>query len=139
MSRYLVTAIALVMFLAAFHLAGEPPVWAAQSPVGVPASQPRSGIEGKIVIGPNCPVVRGAGCADRPYQAMVLVKTATGSKEISRFRSQRNGWFHVPLPPGTYLLVPVSGNALPRPGAHTVVVKRNRFTSLVIRYDTGIR
>ncbi len=104
-----------------------------------PAATPFSGIEGRIVAGPTCPEARGSQCGDRPYQATVVVKTRTGSKEIMRYRSSEDGRFRVQLPPGTYLLVPLSRSRLPRAGSQTVVVRQNQFTRVVIRYDTGIR
>lgn len=110
-------------------------------PVATPSGS--SGIEGKIVIGPMCPEARDAKCADRPYRATVIVKRSVGAqgfREFMRVRSNENGHFRVALPPGVYQLVPVSGKKpLPRTSSQTVVVKQNRFTAVVIRYDTGIR
>ena len=57
-----------------------------------------SGIEGSITIGPTCPVQRippDLNCADRPFQATVIVKTADEQKEISRFSSGKYGKFKV--------------------------------------------
>ncbi len=98
-----------------------------------------SGIEGRVLAGPTCPEARGAQCGDKPYQATVVVKTGAGSREITRFHSNEHGLFRVQLRPGTYLLVPLSHNRLPRAVSQTVVVRRNQFTRVVIRYDTGIR
>lgn len=111
--------------------------------VGTPAGY-SSGIEGRIMLGPMCPEARGAICVDRPYGATVIVRRGDGaqgvSREFTRFRSNGDGHFRVALPPGVYQLVPVSGNRpYPRAGSQTVVVRRNQFTRVVIRYDTGIR
>ncbi|MDR3643388.1 MAG: hypothetical protein P4L74_07245 [Candidatus Doudnabacteria bacterium] len=101
-----------------------------------------SGIEGKITLGPTCPVERmppDPNCADKPYQAMVIVKTADGQKEITRFTSQTDGTFKQALKPGTYLLVSVSAQVYPRGVQQTVIVNANTFSQVTISYDTGIR
>lgn len=101
-----------------------------------------SGIEGKVTLGPTCPVERippDPNCADKPYQATVIVKTADGQTEITRFTSQANGTFKQALKPGTYLLVPVSAQVYPRGLQQTVAVSENTYTQVTITYDTGIR
>ena len=101
-----------------------------------------SGIEGKITLGPTCPVERippDPNCADKPYQATVIVKTADGQKEITRFTSQTDGTFKQALKPGTYLLVPVSVQVYPRGVQQTVIANTNIFSQVTITYDSGIR
>jgi len=101
-----------------------------------------SGIEGKITLGPTCPVQRippDPNCADKSYQATVIVKTADGQTEITRFTSQADGTFKQSLKPDTYLLVPVSAAVYPRGLQQTVTVNANTYTQITIPYDTGIR
>ncbi len=101
-----------------------------------------SGITGSILIGPTCPVQRNPpdpNCADRPYQATVIVKTADGQKELTRFTSDANGKFKVSLSPGAYLLVPISSNVYPRGESQAVMVAANKFTEITISFDSGIR
>lgn len=102
-----------------------------------------SGITGKILIGPQCPVVTSETteqCKDKPYQATVVVKNENGGQEVSRFTSNNEGEFKIKLLPGTYLLEPVnaSGN-YPRANSQTVTVAGGKFTEIIITYDTGIR
>lgn len=104
--------------------------------------QGSSGISGKITLGPTCPVMRqppDPACDDKPYQATVIVKTQNGQQEITRFTSQTDGTFSLSLNPGTYLLVPQSANVYPRGIAQVVTVEKNKFTTIIISYDTGIR
>lgn len=106
------------------------------------ASSINSGIEGQITIGPTCPVERippDPACADKAYEATVIVKSADGQKEVTRFTSSASGSFKVDLPPGNYLLVPVSPNVYPRAGSQPVSVSKNLYTHIDISYDSGIR
>lgn len=100
----------------------------------------KSGIMGKISLGPTCPVVRLEGdvCQDKPYQGTVAVRTSDGIKEVTKFTSDAEGNFKVSLAPGDYLLVSASGS---RPFAkpQTVTVKESEFTSVTVSFDTGIR
>jgi hypothetical protein len=101
-----------------------------------------SGIEGTMLVGPQCPVVGPGttGCEDKPYQGTVSVKTADGLLEVTRFTADADGRFRVPLYPGTYLLVPISGaNGFPHAAEQTVEVNQGVFTEVAISFDTGIR
>lgn len=107
-----------------------------------PTPVPNSGIEGQILAGPQCPVERPGdpNCADKPYQGTVIVKTADGSREVTRFRSGNDGKFRVALDPGTYLLDPQSTTSpFPRGIQQTVVVEPGKYLQVTVSYDTGIR
>ena len=116
-------------------------------PIPYPITKPvppvlTSGIEGTITIGPTCPVERvppDPNCADKPYQATVVVKTADEQKELTSFSSDQDGRFKVKLIPGTYILVPVSNNTHPQASSQKVIVKANNFTQVTISFDSGIR
>lgn len=102
----------------------------------------KSGIVGKIVLGPTCPTV-GPGmdevCQDKPYQTTVVVRTIDGTKEITTFTSDAEGNFKVSLAPGNYLLVPVSNDRSAFGKPQPLAVKEGEFISVTIAYDTGIR
>ena len=115
-----------------------PPVYQVNS-IPITTTAANSGIEGKIVLSPTCPVQRiGENCT-KPYQATVLVESADQSKKILSFMSDKNGNFKASLPPGTYYLKPISSGVFPRGISQTVTVKDNAFTNTIINYDTGIR
>jgi CHRD domain len=104
-----------------------------------------SGIEGRVTVGPVCP---GAvpdppdpKCADRPYSVIVVVKTADGVTEIARLTSNSDGEFRVSLPPGKYQLTDGHIGAISYPflKPQTVTVEVAKFTSVTVRFDTGIR
>lgn len=102
----------------------------------------KSGIMGKIVLGPTCPAV-GPGmedeCQDKLYQGTVVVKTSDGTREVTKFTSDAEGNFKVNLAPGNYLLVPVSSSRSVFGKSQPVAVKEGEFTSLTVSFDTGIR
>ena len=98
-----------------------------------------SGIEGAVTIGPTCPVQRiDSPCPDRPYEATIVVLDS-GRHLVAEARSDAQGTFRVPLPPGTYTLSPQSLAALPYAAEQTVTVSPGRFASVHIQFDSGIR
>ena len=109
----------------------------AGSPTTMPAT--KSGIEGAVTIGPTCPVQRiDSPCPDRPYEATIVVLDS-GRHLVAEARSDAQGTFRVPLPPGTYTLSPQSLAALPYAAEQTVTVSPGRFASVHIQFDSGIR
>jgi hypothetical protein len=133
MRRLLVILVAQAGFLAAGAGASAESVNAATV----------SGITGRVVASPTCPVESvppRPGCSPRPLVARVRI-TRKGWHAII-VRSGRDGRFQVNLAPGTYVVqgLPVSSSGLPRPpGPVTVRVARQRRTRVVLSYDTGIR
>jgi hypothetical protein len=107
-----------------------------------PVNVPESGISGTSLIGPTCPVERippDPQCAPRVYPALIIVKTADGAKEVTRFNTDKDGKFKINLPAGIYLLSPQSAGVYPRGIPQTVEVKAGIFTLVNINFDSGIR
>ncbi len=108
---------------------------------GTPDVPPDSGIEGRVTVGPNCPVVRqGVPCPDRPYEAELTILDGSGH-EVASVHSDATGSYRLALAPGTYRVVPQPppGLPLPRGQAVDVTVPPGRFVTLDISYDSGIR
>ena len=98
-----------------------------------------SGVEGQVFIGPVCPVVQpGQDCADKPYQAYLVVNKSNG-REIVKVQTDEQGRFKIPLDPGEYILQPESPNVMPTAGEQTFTVEAGKFTQVNITYDSGIR
>jgi len=98
-----------------------------------------SGMEGWVVIGPNCPVVKaGQECPDQPYQTTLTVNSPKGER-IVQVRTDENGMFRIPLASGEYILHPESSNKPPFASEQTVFVEDGTFTQVVVSYDSGIR
>lgn len=98
-----------------------------------------SGIEGQVLIGPNCPVVReGEECQDQPYQAILTVNSPKGER-IVQIQTGEDGRFKIPLQPGEYILHPESPNVLSFAGDQMVLVETGKFTQIIVIFDSGIR
>ena len=100
-----------------------------------------SGITGKALVGPMCPVIReGEECPDQPYQATITVNSLEGRK-IVQFQTDENGNFHISLAPGEYILHPETPQGKPFPFAdeQRFTVLPGEFTRIMVLYDSGIR
>ena len=106
---------------------------------------PRSGISGRVVAGPTCPVEQfppTSQCAPRPLAASLRIRRAGTSSVSKLVHSGADGRFRVVLSPGTYIIhaLPENGSPFPRPPADSRVrVRRGRLAHVTISYDTGIR
>jgi hypothetical protein len=107
---------------------------------GNSSTTPESGVEGKVIIGPVCPVIQqGEACLDRPYQATLTVNDPQGRK-IVQVEADEKGQFKIPLEPGNYILVPEStGLMVPFAAEQPFTVTEGNYTQLTIAYDSGIR
>jgi hypothetical protein len=118
--------------------------WAGACGVASGAAQ-SSGIVGRIVAAPTCPVERvppEPQCAPRPLAASMRIRRVGSALASRRVRSQADGRFRVGLPPGAYLVqaLPRARSPFPRPPAALgVTVYTGGFTDITITYDTGIR
>ena len=107
-----------------------------------PASEHSSGIFGEVTIGPTCPVIReDSPCPDRPFKAEMVVEDVNTKEAIATIRTDSEGRFRVPLPPGEYYLHPVDPNpGLPPTGKGlSVTVLPGEYTHVSVEYDSGIR
>jgi hypothetical protein len=97
------------------------------------------GIDGLVLLGPQCPVQQAGGsCPDLPHQAWLEVRSA-GGERVTRISSGRDGRFRVGLASGSYRLVGESGDPFPRGGEEVVTVVTGEWVSVTIHFDTGIR
>lgn len=108
---------------------------------GDPSAE-RSGVEGRVLAGPTCPVeIEASPCPARPVQTKVRVLAASpGNTPVTTFRTEEDGTFRVPLDPGDYLLVPEiedTGALFAKPT--TVTVPADGFVQVDVFLDTGIR
>jgi hypothetical protein len=103
-------------------------------------------LEGKISIGPICPVARippDPACLPtaETYKAFpVGVFTSDGKKKIAILNPSLDGSYNIELPQGNYLIIldkqsTVGGSNLPA----EVIIRAKEITQLSINIDTGIR
>jgi len=106
---------------------------------GASPARPDSGIRGLVLYGPTCPVQRPGLTCERPYRAWITIKREPSGTVATRVRSHANGRFSARLVAGRYLLEPGNGKPYPRAQSRTVTVSRHRFSTVTIRFDSGIR
>jgi hypothetical protein len=110
-----------------------------------------SGVAGRLIAGPTCPVVGpGVNCPPSPaVQGTVQISTAPATRSssagapVATVSSDSNGNFSADLPPGQYML---TGRASgPQPPAGTisrtasVLVESGVVSQVTVVFDTGIR
>lgn len=106
---------------------------------GPSAPGPAKGVvTGLVTAGPTCPAERiGHRCSPRPVVADVQARAA--GRVVASTRSRADGTYRLMLPGGTYTVVAVTQNMLPRCADRTVTVTAARTVSGDITCDTGIR
>jgi hypothetical protein len=109
-------------------------VWAAQAPASL-----RSGVRGRVLFGPTCPVERVGQSCTRPYQAWLAIRREPRRSLVTRVLSSTDGYFSVGLAPGRYLLVPQAGHPFPIGLPQTFTVAAGRYTRVTVHLDSGIR
>jgi hypothetical protein len=98
-----------------------------------------TGVEGQVLLGPMCPVVRlDQPCPDQPYQSTLTVLNPTG-KMIAQIQADVKGVYRLALLPGDYIMHPESPNVMPHAQDQLFSVLAGQFTKLDIVYDSGIR
>jgi hypothetical protein len=100
-----------------------------------------SGIEGRVTIGPQCPVMQeGSPCPDAPYVATVRV--LLDGDVVATGRSAQDGSFRIPVAPGEYTVDAAppdeNGIATVRVQPH-VVVSYGGYSRVDLSFDSGIR
>jgi hypothetical protein len=107
-----------------------------------------TGVSGRILVGPTCPVIGpGAKCPPaKSASGTVRVETAAttrggaGGELVTRVQSDADGHFSVNLAPGRYLLVvekATPGYPVPKPSI--VDVEAGVVSDVILVLDTGIR
>lgn len=110
---------------------------------GCEAAKPPAdtGVEGRVIIGPMCPVVQvGQDCPDQPYAAKLTVVHPSG-KVIARASADADGRFRIPLESGDYLLQAEAkeGGPFPATAGYPFSVRQGSWTRLDMTMDSGIR
>ena len=108
------------------------------------AAEPESGINGQVLLGPQCPVESvGEPCDDVPA-ADVLVSVSTqppgeaygAGEPVATTRTGADGTFELALAPGDYVVTADAGMSCEFMDAH---VTEGAFATVDVPCDTGIR
>jgi hypothetical protein len=100
-----------------------------------------TGIQGHVLAGPTCPVVKvgDPACEPRPLGGVTLVVLTADGNEAARTTSDANGYYAVALPDGPYTIEAQPVEGLTRaPGPIPIVVDHG-VVLVDVPYDTGIR
>jgi hypothetical protein len=112
---------------------------ATAGPSPTPSPPVDSGIAGRVLLGPTCPVEQvGQPPCVTPYAALLVV-TDSEDREVARVTAAADGTFRIPLAPGDYVVVPQPGDPFPHAQPLDVTVVPGSFAEVEINYDTGIR
>ncbi len=101
-----------------------------------------SGIKGTAMLGPINPVETTGETNEAPYpDAIIIIKNASGSKEIARTKTAEDGTFTIALSEGSYSVEGLSaeGTMLPYAAPFEVQVEKDKYTDIMVSFDTGIR
>jgi hypothetical protein len=98
-----------------------------------------SGVEGEVRIGPISPVEHAGVDNTAPYSAKLVVREVPAGKVVAEVTSGADGRFRILLVPGDYVLEPAQGNPLPLAAPVGFTVVKERFASVTVDYDSGIR
>jgi hypothetical protein len=128
---FLAAAVLILAFASACTPGSSP-----SAPVSV-----KTGIRGHVLAGPTCPVEQAgqSACVKAVSGAVILARDAAGH-EAGRTVSDATGAYSLPLPAGTYEIVPqaVEGLMSIAPSS-SVTVTAGAPVQLDLQYDTGIR
>jgi len=100
-----------------------------------------SGITGRVLVAPTCPVERPGLTCERAYATTLAVYGRGGrarGRLVKRVQSAADGHFRVRLAPGRYTLKGTN-SGLPRWTPMNVRVRMHRFTNVTFVFDSGIR
>ncbi|MGB8702781.1 MAG: carboxypeptidase-like regulatory domain-containing protein [Thermosynechococcaceae cyanobacterium] len=99
-----------------------------------------SGIQGKVLMGPACPVMRvDRPCPDRPYSAKLAIVNERG-EVVSQIDSDAAGSFAVKLPPGTYTVKSAQEGVMPfMKEQPSVTVAPDQMAEVTLHFDSGMR
>lgn len=107
-----------------------------------PAAPRDSGVQGVTMVDGGCPPARDAPpCPDKPLPARIEVTRAGSDESVVTVNSGEDGRFRIALAPGDYTLHPVNlaGTPLPIAQPADVHVEANRFTTVEVSFDSGVR
>jgi hypothetical protein len=96
-----------------------------------------TGIQGRVVIWPVCPVERGTpDCAARPVAARIVISRPSG-QQVAALHTRGDGHFQVAVAPGDYRIAAEVAGMLCKPV--DVGVPPQGQAAVTVRCDTGIR
>lgn len=107
---------------------------------------PATGVEGRIIAGPTCPIVTPNCPPAKPAQANVRIETAPEMRSsgagqlVKSVAGDGNGAFSANLEPGDYIVTATPATSgFPLARSVRVHVEAGVVTQIILALDTGIR
>ena len=94
------------------------------------------------MVNGNCPVIKDhSPCPDKPLSARLTVTRPNSDAPVTHVTTDSDGRFHLPLPPGRYVLHPsnLTGALHPAAAPIEVEVGSGVYTAVTVPFDSGIR
>jgi hypothetical protein len=102
------------------------------------AGSPAGGIEGRVTIGPTCPVEQaGSPCPPGAWTGTVRATSSDGA--VHDTATSSDGSYRLPLAPGTYTVTPVVVGGGPPTAKPATVTVGATMQQLDLQLDSGIR
>ena len=107
---------------------------------GKPSGQ-TSGIRGTVVLTGNCPGPQrvGESSPPRPYQGKLVIRNASDQHVVATTTTDGKGEFKVVLQPGKYFITQSPETRYPLIHSPEILVQKNKFTTVQIQGDLGMR
>ena len=102
------------------------------------AGSPAGGVDGRVTIGPTCPVQReGSPCPPGVWSGTVRATSSDGDAHDTT--TGPDGSYQLKLPPGTYTVTPVIDGPGPPTAQPQTVTVGTTMQRLDLQLDSGIR
>ncbi|HEX3301185.1 MAG TPA: carboxypeptidase-like regulatory domain-containing protein [Actinomycetota bacterium] len=102
------------------------------------AGSPTGGIEGRVTIGPMCPVQQaGLPCPPGTWTGTVRATSSDGA--VQDTATAADGSYRLALAPGTYTVAPVVAGSGPPMAKPATVTVGTTMQQLDLQLDSGIR
>jgi hypothetical protein len=102
------------------------------------AGSPSGGIEGRVTIGPTCPVEQaGSPCPPGAWTGTVRATSSDGA--VHETATASDGSYRLALAPGTYTVTPVVAGGGPPTAKPATVTVGTTMQQLDLQLDSGIR
>ncbi len=100
-----------------------------------------TGIQGRVLAGPTCPVVTldDPSCDDRPVAGATILVLDVRGTEVARLLTDAGGNYAVALPAGQYTIEPQPVEGFMHLAKPVAVTVGDGVASVDIAFDTGIR
>jgi hypothetical protein len=111
-------------------------------PPGRTSQSPESGVAGVSLVDAGCPTVReNRACPDKPMSAHLTVTPANSTTVVATADTVPDGTFRIPLAPGTYTMTSTNMSGAPMPSSQPISfdVHDHEFTTVTVRFDSGVR